>query len=225
MSTRKAAGRSLRRGPGRPGGAGTDRRERLLDAAALRFTRDGIAATTLRGIAQQARVTPALVHYYFGDKDGVLDALVAERLMPILDAIRDASVGSGNDVAALTGGFVRALTASVQQHPWLPALWVREFLSEGGLLRERLIARLAASVPQLLARRFATAQRAGELNPRLDPRLLVVSLIGLTMFPLAAAPIWRRIFDADDLDFGALQRHTIALLESGLQPSSKRTQR
>lgn len=218
------SGRTGRRGPGRPARTG-DLRAKLLDAALLRFTREGIAATTLRGIAEQARVTPALLHYYFGDKDGVLDALVAERLSPILDSIREAVSAAGSDLGSLTASFVKALSATVESHPWLPTLWVREFLSEGGLLRERLIARLAASVPQLLAKRFASEQRAGRLNRRLDPRLLVVSLIGLTMFPLAAAPIWRRIFAADDLDLRVLQRHTLALLETGMQPLPRKRRR
>jgi hypothetical protein len=50
----------------------------------------------------------------------------------------------------------------------------------------------------------------------LDPRLLVVSLLGLTMFPFAAAPIWRRVFDAGDVDNDALLRHTLALLDHGM---------
>ena len=44
------------------------------------------------------------------------------------------------------------------------------------------------------------SQRAGQLNPDLDPRLLVVSLVGLTLFPAAGAPIWRQMFDANDLE-------------------------
>ena len=50
----------------------------------------------------------------------------------------------------------------------------------------------------------------------LDPRLLVVSLVGLTMFPLAAESLWRRVFVADDIDRAALLRHTLALLDHGL---------
>ena len=68
----------------------------------------------------------------------------------------------------------------------------------------------------MLAQRFAQAQAAGRLNPRLDPRLLVVSLVGLTLFPAAGAPIWRRMFDAQELDSDALRDHTIALLDSGI---------
>jgi hypothetical protein len=89
-------------------------------------------------------------------------------------------------------------------------------LCEGGALRELLLNELAPQVPQMLARRFALAQQQGSVNAELDPRLLVVSLIGLTLFPAAGAPIWRRVFDADDIDAAALRRHTIALLDRGI---------
>jgi hypothetical protein len=99
----------------------------------------------------------------------------------------------------------------------LPPLWVREVVSEGGALRGLLTERVAPPIAQLMATRFAAAQQRGELNPDLDPRLLMVSLIGLTLFPAAGAPIWRRLFDADDLGVDDLRRHALALLDRGLE--------
>ena len=69
----------------------------------------------------------------------------------------------------------------------------------------------------MLAGRFAEAQRQGQLNPALDPRLLVVSIIGLTLFPAAGAPIWRQIFQAD-LSMDDLANHALALLGHGMEP-------
>ena len=57
----------------------------------------------------------------------------------------------------------------------------------------------------------------GELNPALDPRLLMVSLVGLTLFPAAGAPIWRQIFDAGELGVDDLRGHALALLDRGLE--------
>jgi TetR/AcrR family transcriptional regulator len=72
-------------------------------------------------------------------------------------------------------------------------------------------------LPVMMAKRFAEAQARGAINPDLDPRLLMVSLVGLTLFPAAGAPIWRRLFDADDLDYETLRRHTLVLLDRGLE--------
>lgn len=208
--------RKAPRRAGRPSSDGPDLREHLLDTAIACFSRNGIAATPLRAIATEAGVTPALLHYYFGDKAQLQAAMVEERLMPAFLGLRESLQRHGDEVAGLVAGFVRGIGDLVARHPWLPALWVREVLCEGGALRELITVRMAPQLPQMLARRFAAAQREGRLNPDLDPRLLVVSLIGLTLFPAAGAPIWRQIFDADDLDADAMRAHTIALLDRGL---------
>lgn len=193
-----------------------DQRLRLLDAALVCFARKGMAATSLRAIATEAGVTPAMLHYYFGDKAQLQQAVIAERLLPAFARMRETLASADGDVAALIAAFVRGIEVLVTEHPWLPSLWVREVLCEGGALRELLVNQLAPQVPQMLARRFALAQQQGSVNAELDPRLLVVSLIGLTLFPAAGAPIWRRVFDADDIDAAALRRHTIALLDRGI---------
>jgi AcrR family transcriptional regulator len=111
---------------------------------------------------------------------------------------------------------VTTIIATLADNPWLPPIWVREVLTENGALRERLMTEIAPNIAPELARRLAEAQRLGLLNPGLDPKLTVVSLIGLTIFPLASQSIWRRLLDADDIDANALVEHTLALLASGL---------
>jgi len=202
----------------RPTAESADLRATLLDAALACFARKGIAASSLRDIASEANVTPALVHYYFGDKAQLQQAVVAERLLPVVAQMRAPVMQAGDgDVAALVAGFVHGIAGVVQQHPWLPTLWVREILCEGGALRDMMIHQVGPLLPKMMAGRFAAAQQAGQLNPDLDPRLLMVSLIGLTMFPMASAPIWRQLFGADDIDFDDLRRHTLVLLDRGLE--------
>ncbi len=213
-----------RRTPGRPvGGRAAEpsaQRAQLLDAAIACFVRKGIAATSLRDIAREAHVTPALLNYYFGDKAQLQAALAEERLLPLIAQLRAPLEQAGDDVAALIAGFVVGTGRIAAAHPWLPALWVREVLCEGGALREFLFERIGPTIPLMMARRFAAAQARGEINEDLDPRLLMVSLVGLTLFPIAGAPIWQRLF-ADDpttasLDFDTLRRHTLALLDRGV---------
>src|SRR5690606_38675395 len=221
----RGASQPRKRAPGRPprqpAEASGAVRAGLLDAAIACFVRKGIAATTLREIAREAHVTPALLNYYFGDKAQLQAALVEERVLPALDALRAPVAGAGEDIAALVAGFVAGIGRVAVLHPWLPPLWVREILCEGGALRDVLFERLGPEFPLMMARRFADAQARGEINADLDPRLLMVSLVGLTLFPIAGAPIWRRLF-ADDptaaaLDFDTLRRHTLALLDRGIE--------
>jgi TetR/AcrR family transcriptional regulator len=204
------------RRPGRPRADEANQRERLLDAAVVCFAGDGIAATSLRTIALKAGVTPALVHYYFGSKEQLVEAFIAERMTPVAAALRESLLAAGPDPRALMAAFVRGMHDLVARFPWWPALWVREVLNEKGALRDVLLKQVAPQVAQLVAGALADAQKRGELAADLDPRLTMVSLMGLTMMPLAAEHIWRRVFAADDIDRDVLLRHTLALLDHGL---------
>lgn len=207
-----------KRAPGRrPTADAVDLRGQLLDAAVACFAERGIAASSLRDIARRAGVTPALVHYYFGDKTQLQQAVVEERLWPVITGVLAGLQDAKGDVGALVTAFVSGLVKAVAQHPWLPTLWVREILCEGGALREVLIGRVGPLLPRVVVEHFTMAQQAGRLNPQLDPRLMMVSMVGLTMFPLASAPIWQQLFGMEELDGAALQQHTLALLMRGLE--------
>ena len=192
-------------------------REALLDAAISRFVAVGIGAASLRSIALEAEVTPAMLHYYFGGKDALVQALIEERLLPAMAQMQARLEGAGDNPARLIEGFVRGMGEVIRSHPWLPPLWVREVLSEGGALRELMVHELAPKVPVVLARRMAEAQQAGRFPPNLDPRLVVISLVGLTLFPAAGAPVWRNIFGAAELGIDAITEHALGMLSHGLR--------
>ena len=76
------------RPPGRPTShSGLYAREKLLEAATEFFAKQGVAATTFAMIAARAELTPAMLHYYFRDRDQMLDAVVEERLAPLIAGV------------------------------------------------------------------------------------------------------------------------------------------
>ncbi len=64
-----------RKRPGRPPGT-SDTRERILGSARELFARNGIDKTSIRAIAAEAGVDPALVHHYFGTKTQLFAAAI-----------------------------------------------------------------------------------------------------------------------------------------------------
>jgi TetR/AcrR family transcriptional regulator len=206
---------------GRPSGAdaqSASQRELLLDAALMLFAQQGIANTSLNAIARYVQVTPALVHYYFKNRTTLLDAVIEERLLPVLDrVVGPVATQQGNPRDIIVQLAERLLT-TVAATPWLPPLWVREILSEGGQLRELLLSRIAPSVIEPMRELIRQAQAAGQINPQLEPGLVVVSLMGLTIFPLAAAPIWRQLPGNEGISTETLVRHMLSLLAHGLEP-------
>src|SRR3990167_7285628 len=163
------------RAPGRPAGEPIAQRECLLDAALHAFSHQGIANSSLRAIASAAGVTPALVNYYFGNKEKLLATVVEERVLPLLLGLGQSLRQTDDEPIELVRRFIQGMRGIVAQHPWLPPLWVREVLCEGGGLRDLLMSRLAPMLPHMLAARFTAAPQRRAPNPDLDPPLAAVS--------------------------------------------------
>jgi len=51
----------------------------ILNAAELSFAENGFHGATTRAIAEQAQANSALIHYYFGSKEALYEAVVARR--------------------------------------------------------------------------------------------------------------------------------------------------
>jgi len=73
-------------------------KEKILDSAEKLFARDGFPATSLRAITADAGVNLAAVHYHFGSKDALVEAVFTRRLEPLnqerltlLDAVETSS--------------------------------------------------------------------------------------------------------------------------------------
>lgn len=178
------------RRPGRPP-AGTDLRERVLDAAITCFAERGIAATTLRAIATAAGVTPALLHYYFKSKNSLVETMLAERIAPFVAISVAPLLTPLPSPRATLRKFLETHMRNLAAHPWMPRLMVREVLSEGGSLREHMQAQFSAVLSPKTYMLIVSAQRKGEIRADLNPLLIGLSLISLAVFPFAAAPLWR----------------------------------
>jgi AcrR family transcriptional regulator len=81
-------------GRGRPSKAkGLDLKETILDAAEGLFARHGFHGVTTRQVAAEAGVDTALIHYYFGAKRELFDAVFVRRAQ-ILNQAREASMNA-----------------------------------------------------------------------------------------------------------------------------------
>jgi AcrR family transcriptional regulator len=201
---------------GHPQAAGTDTREQLLDAATALFAEKGISATTVAQIAEHVGVTPAMIHYYFKTREQLLDTVIEERIDRIIAFVWNPITEREDDPITLVQGLVRRIIQVSDENPWLPQLWIREIVCDGGLMRERVLGRIPVEKHKQFAESINLGQKQGVVNPDVDPRLLHMSIIGLVMLPLATAKIWNRIPALAGLNKDDLARHVIALILHGL---------
>jgi AcrR family transcriptional regulator len=135
-----AKGRSRRgKGPGRPGGV-SNVRDEILDAAEIEFADSGYKGTSLRNVADRAKVTQALINYYFGSKEGLFREVYTRRGKQISDE-------RSERFALLRKSGKAPKIRDVIEAFLLPALKMREMA--GGRTFMRLNARLHTEPPEI----------------------------------------------------------------------------
>jgi TetR/AcrR family transcriptional regulator len=185
-----------KRRPGRPSGAAHTAaiRGALLKAAREQFAKRDFTAASVREIAAAARVNPAMIHYHFGDKDGLYRAMLQETLGPVLQKVQELMDGGGRESQASIHDALEAVMTMLAREPWVARLIVREVLAEEGPFRELFIREFAAKgggrVPQLLEREIAN----GRVRKDLDPTLGALSFLSMALFPFIALPVAEKVF-------------------------------
>jgi len=98
-------------------------KDRILDAAERLFSRDGIEATSLRGITTEAGVNLAAVNYHFQSKDALIRAVIARRVVPVnarrlalLDECERAAGNGPLPLEAVLDAFVRPVVEIKMSH-------------------------------------------------------------------------------------------------------------
>lgn len=210
------------RRPGRPSGVakGAERRSLLLETALAMFARQGIADTPLTAIAREAGVTPAMLHYYFNTREQLLDVLIEERFLPIRASFSTLFQDSANDPVIALTRLARQFIDISLEHEWFAPLWVREIISESGMLKTRMEQRYGSGQRDESLRSLARWQQEGKLNAGLNPELIFISLFGLTFLPIASSRVFKTSTGKHP-DTEQLASHVVALLLNGLRPAQE----
>jgi len=130
-------------------------RERILDAAEGLFAGAGFEAVSMRQIATESGVDTALIHYYFGTKAGVIDA-VLERRADMVNARRTASLDAyAREVLATIPDNARVLVTAHDAFSYFGRAYDMEVLGIQGISTESEagLNRIRALVDTLVERR------------------------------------------------------------------------
>jgi AcrR family transcriptional regulator len=145
-------------------------RARILDAARTEFAQYGIAGARVDRIADNARANKAQLYAYFKSKEGLFDAVFAQSLHAIVDAVPI----DGTDLP----GYAVRLYDEYLEHPELVRLaaWSRLERRPTGPLTAEPTPRSAEKLADI-----ASAQAAGYIDKAFDPSDVLVTVIALSM--------------------------------------------
>jgi AcrR family transcriptional regulator len=176
---------------GRPtGGDSGETRNRIVNAAGQSFAQRGYLATTNKLVAAAAGVTQGAVHYHFGSKRGLFEAVCEQYYHMIIDRFQ-AAVSEPASVELVVAATLQASVEILRDQPWLATF------TSTAPLEARRHPELAPVVQEQEDRLFAflrdrvsKGQRMGLTNPTLDIDDVLEVLYALLIWFASRAAIY-----------------------------------
>ena len=152
----------------------------ILTAALADFQEHGYHGTTVRAIAARAGLTMPSLYYHYGNKEGILFALLEAAMDDLETHIDRGLMAAGNDTLERFRNFVAAIALHNTHRRRLAALH-DEFRFLGPTLRAQYVARRAVVEDTLenLLQAGISEGRFDGTDPRLTARVLLGLLRGI----------------------------------------------
>lgn len=196
-----ASKKTVTRAKGRPDAQDTVGRDALVAAAIEELRVSSPESLTLAAVAARAGVHPALIRYYFGNKDHLLRDVVKQLVEQGQESSRSA-MESKAPLEQKLAGRLQSMISVIQANPHFHRLVLDKIYGQGNDGEgEDLLGRIATRGMRLTVSMLHD-QPSRPVRP-IDPRFLHVALIGLTEFFVAAKPLLHELFgenaDIEDL--------------------------
>jgi TetR/AcrR family transcriptional regulator len=160
-------------------------RERILAAALAEFGAKGYAGARTAAIGARAGVNPQLISYYFGGKQGLLDAL--RQRWAAAEPAHDADVSFADALAAY-------LDATLDDPDWARLVVWQALGDDPGGADPAAVqrARLRPAVARMRKR-----QKAGEVTSAVEPEFALLLAYAVAFAPISMPHIVAGIFGVD----------------------------
>jgi TetR/AcrR family transcriptional regulator len=181
-------------------------RARILEAAVLEFSANGMAGARTEQIAEAAGVNKALLYYYFNNKQALYDAAlesVANRVVTSSLAAMGSECSAGERLVQFALNHFDRIHSQRAFQSLMQQEMIRLHRGE-----ENAIAPLAEKVfrPMLARMRqvYADGRDSGELI-RVDEMQIIYAALGANVFYFLSAPMMSMLTDANPFDREALE--------------------
>ncbi|HXN99362.1 MAG TPA: CerR family C-terminal domain-containing protein [Candidatus Acidoferrales bacterium] len=182
---------------------------RILAAAEQHFAAQGMAGARTEEIAAAAHANKAMLYYYFGDKRR-LHRAVMENLLRQLRNVTFGALGAKSSSRDRLIAWVNGYFDFLATHPNFPRLVQREVMETSKI--EWIVREYFRPFHKRLAGLIEDGIASGEFR-KVDAHQTVFTLIGMTVFYFASAPVMSRVTGHNILSPQALKMRRRALLD------------
>ncbi len=189
----------------------------IINSAEKLFAVTGFAGTSVRDIAQEAGVNVAMISYYFGSKEKLMEAVFEQRTnkirMKVENLIQNNELTNLQKVNILIEDYVDKFIDQQEFHK----IMIREQLIDkdtaiAGFIHE-LKKRNLASIKKLIQ----DGQKSGEFKKNIDIVLMMTTMVGTVSQLITSQRFYREINNMEHLDEMEFQKHMRKKLSAHLK--------
>lgn len=194
---------------GRPTEHATVGRETLIEVTQELLRKTPPDRLTMAEISAAANVTPALIRYYFGGKEGLFMAAASAQL----DALQQkgqAAVDKGGSLKSRLAERLLGMVGQVQENPHFHKL-IMDAVYSGSTKESETLTSQAASRGLMLT--LSLLHGTDEPLRKVDPRFLHIAMIGMTEFFGSSEVFLQQLFGKDEDPEALRQRYVDFLVD------------
>ncbi len=169
--------------------------EKILQAARKVFLQKGMAGARMQEIANKAGINKALLHYYFRNKEKLFEAIFEDIFTGFFKKASNdlmANIPTKEKISLLVDSYIKVIS----ENPYVPLFILNEINRDNTVFVN--IIRKSGLNTQVVETIYSTLSK--EL--RIDFKHLLVSLLGLCVFPYPARPLLQSVlFNNDKLAY------------------------
>lgn len=184
-----------------------DKQVQIMETAETLFAEKGFNGTSVRDIAEKANVNLAMISYYFGSKDKLLEALFSYRgeylKITLENMIEDKEGNSLDKMNTLIDHYID----KVMKQQCFSRIMVREQVLNHTGFTAKLIFEMKKRNQELISRLIHDGQKKGEFKKNIDIPLMMATLIGTANTLVATQHYYREINNLQSLSEEEFQKH------------------
>jgi TetR/AcrR family transcriptional regulator len=168
--------------------------EKIYEAARQIFILKGMEGARMQEIADEAGINKALLHYYFRNKENLFKAVFKDTFTKFFSKVRSTLISDIPAKEKLTV-FIDNYVDMIQTNPYVPQFIINEINRDPQVLKTLMFE--SGIEPRKILELFLNEVQSNNMS-KLDPRHIVISLLGMLIFPFVARPLLQVIYFNDD---------------------------
>ena len=168
--------------------------EKIYEAARRIFLLKGMEGARMQEIADEAGMNKALLHYYFRSKENLFKAVFKDIFTKFFSKVKD-TIFSDISAKEKLIVFIDNYINLIQANPYVPQFIINEINRDPKVLKTLMFE--SGIEPQKILEMFYNEVQASNLS-KLDPRHIIVSILGMLIFPFVARPLLQMIYFNDN---------------------------